>query len=269
MKSQEVLILTRKPEIHSSRRLVQVLQRRNVSFRIEDPETPFLDEPSVVYPRLGSWRFSETMAHLLPLSEKFRFINTPSAYQKSRNKWHALQMLSKRQIPTPLTQMISREEFLFLSLPFPFVLKDLYGIQGMGVYLIHTQEQLNEALARHPETQLFLVQKYIEEAHGEDLRIFITRSGNSWSMKRKNSQGDFRSNLHVGGQAFSVEASNEELDMAFLTLEIFQLDYAGVDILRSTDGPLMIEVNPCPGFEGLESLHGPVIAEALLDLLKN
>src|SRR5690606_29478894 len=113
---------------------------------------------------------------------------------------------------------------------------------------------------------IFLAQEYIKEAHGQDLRIFVTRKGDSFSMLRKSSTGDFRSNIHLGGTPSPTQTSTEEIELAFKALEIFELDYAGIDILRSHQGPLILEVNPCPGFEALETINGPVVAEAIVEL---
>jgi ribosomal protein S6--L-glutamate ligase len=264
----EILILSRKPEIYSSRRLVEVLTLRNRSFRFEDPETADIGTPFVILPRLGTWRFFETISRLKNIASPVRFINGLDPYVRSRNKWSCLQQLAKENIPAPSSQLVHRDEFSYLELPYPFVLKDIFSSQGLGVYLVQSPEDLQKVLAERPQTEDFLVQEYIAEAHGKDLRIFLTSQGKHWSIQRENSSGDFRSNLNVGGKASLAEASNMELEMAFAALKSFGLDYAGVDILRSHEGPLMIEVNPCPGFQGLESVHGKVAAESIIDLIK-
>lgn len=263
----EVLLLSRKPDIYSTQRLVQALTKSKLAYRVEDPETNAIGTPQVIIPRLGTWRFFEALERLKPLSPKFKFLNAPQPYLQSRNKWTCLQTLAGNSIQTPLSQLVHRDEFEFLEISFPFVLKELFSSQGQGVFLIRSLKDLTTALKQNLTTEDYLVQNYIQECHGEDLRLFVTTTGDHWSMKRKNTHGDFRSNLSTGGQAFADIPSSEELEIAFKTLNIFHLDYAGIDILRSNDGPLVIEVNPCPGFQGLESLHGPVIAESLVRLL--
>lgn len=264
MKRKDILLLSRKPEIHSTKRLVEELSSRRLSFRLEDPETDSYGDPLVVIPRLGTWRFFETIQKLN--RQNFRFLNSPDAYMKARNKWTCMQELARADIPTPLSQMFHRDEFSLIDLEFPFVLKDIFSSQGLGVFLIQSGKDLAEALAAKPLLEDFLVQQYVRESHGEDIRIFVTASGAHWGMKRKNMSGDFRSNLSTGGKAFREEITSEEIELSLQSLKIFGLDYAGVDILRSSNGPLIIEVNPCPGFQGIETIHGPVIAPAIVDL---
>ncbi len=267
VKPEKILIISRRPEIYSNQRLVQELDHKNVPCEIINPEMAELGEASVGLVRLASWRFQAALENLQRFAEKIPMVNSLESFQKSRNKWLCLQALCKNNIPTPLTQMISRQEFEFIDLTFPFVLKELFSTQGLGVYLIKSKNELEQALKMNPDTDLFLVQNYIHECHGQDLRLFVTRKGDAWAMRRTNSTGDLRSNIHCGGVAKKETAQPEELEMAFKALKIFELDYAGVDILRSNEGPLMIEVNPAPGFEGLETVHGPHIAGPLIDLI--
>ena len=269
MKKEKVLIISRQPQIYSNQRLAQELAQKSVSFRIIDPEsaelteTPALGQIGLL--RLASWRFQQALQNLEKL--EMPLMNSLDSFLKSRNKWLSLQALAKNNIPTPLTQVLSREEFELIQPSHPFVLKELFSTQGLGVFLIQNKSDLAKALESLPGSDLFIVQQYIKECRGEDLRIFVTSLGDSWSIKRTNHSGDFRSNIHCGGIASAEAASTQELELAFAALEIFDLDYAGIDFLRSPDGPLMIEVNPSPGFEGLESIHGPQVAGPLVDLL--
>jgi ribosomal protein S6--L-glutamate ligase len=262
----EVLLLSRKPDIYSTRRLVEELRARQLPFRIEDPETSSIGSPAVIIPRLGTWRFFETIEKLTPLASQYRFLNSPDSYLRSRNKWIAMELLAKNGVPTPTSQLVHREDFSFLEFDYPFVLKDIFSSQGLGVFLINSAQEWKSALSQKSSAEDFLVQNYVRECHGEDLRIVVTSKGDYWGMKRKNLSGDFRSNLNTGGKAFAEKPSSEEVELSFKALKIFGLDYAGVDILRSDEGPLFIEVNPCPGFQGIESIHGKVIAGGVVDL---
>lgn len=269
--TNQILIIARRPEVYANQRLVQELLRRQVSHQIMDPESSVLQQTAHSFKvgllRIASWRFQEAMECLVPISKVVPLVNTLPSLHSSRNKWLSLQMLSKNKIPTPLTQMISREEFEYIELEYPFVLKNLFSSQGLGVHLIQSKMALQKILAENKTSDLFIAQEYIKQCHGQDLRIFVTRKGDSWSMHRANEKGDFRSNLKMGGVAKQASPTKAELQMAFSTLEIFDLSYAGVDILQTAQGPLMIDVNPCPGFEGLEQIHGPQIAGALVDLV--
>ena len=277
-KPEKILIISRVPELYSNQRLVQELKHKNLLSQIIPPESEMLKEatkesqktPIAALIRLASWRFQEALETLKIWRDKvpkIKLMNSVEAVEFSRNKWHSLQALEKNLISTPLTQLISRQELSLIDLPFPFVLKELFSSQGLGVHLIQNLKDLQSALEIWQGSDLFIAHSYIKECHGEDLRIFVTTKGDHWSMIRKNSSGDFRSNIRQGGKGFKDTPSREELEMAFRTLKLFDLDYAGVDILRSVKGPLMMDVNPSPGFESLEGLYGPQVAGPLIDLL--
>ncbi len=275
MKPEKILIISRVPDLYSNQRLVQELKHKNLLFQIIPPESDDLKKayqnsakiPLAALIRLASWRFLEALEILKPWIDKIPMINSLQAFEISRNKWHSLQALEKNGISTPMTQLISREEFSVIDLHFPFVLKEIFSSQGLGVHLILNQEELHSALQVCQGSDLFIAQTYVKECHGEDLRIFVTNKGDHWSMKRKNSSGDFRSNICQGGSPFKESATQQELEIAFGTLKLFNLDYAGVDILKSRNGPLVIDVNPSPGFESLEGLYGPQVAGPVIDLL--
>ena len=271
VETKQILIIARRPEIYANQRLVQELHRQHVPYQIIDPESqilqPAAQRSAIGLLRIASWRFQEAMECLLAVSEVMPLVNSLHSLQSSRNKWLSLQMIAKNKIATPLTQMVSREEFEYIEFEFPFVLKELFSTQGLGVYLIKSKLDLQKILTENKASNLFIVQENIQECHGQDLRILVTRKGDYWSMKRSNEQGDFRSNLKMGGIVKKALPSLDELQMAFSTLDIFGLDYAGVDILQTSQGPLMIDVNPVPGFEGLEQIHGPQVAGALVDLV--
>lgn len=266
--SFEFLILSRLKGIYATQRLVQELTRQNRPFRVEDPEVLYLGHPDVILPRLGTWRFHETLRHLQGASENFKFVNTLSSYRQTRNKWLCLQTLSQKGLPTPLSELIHRHELSLLETPYPFIVKEICSSQGVGVGLIQGPQDLERFLIESPNEE-FVVQEYIEECHGRDLRIFLTTQGDHWTIARTNTCGDFRSNLHQGGTPSAERATYEELQWAQSILKIFGLDYAGVDILRSHQGSLILEVNPCPGFEGIEKIYGPVVAPQLISLAEN
>ncbi len=272
---EKILIVSRVPDLYSNQRLVQELKHKNLLYQIIPPDHEKIKSACHGIPeksvaaliRLASWRFQEGLEELKKATGQIAMMNSIESFEASRNKWHALQILEKNQIPTPLSQIISRDELYIVDLTYPFVLKEIFSSQGLGVYLIQNFQELEKALHLLKESDLFIAQSYLKECHGEDLRIFMTLNGDHWCMKRKNSSGDFRSNVHQGGQGSRDIATTDELEMAFLALKIFNLDYAGIDLLRSSSGPLMIDVNPSPGFEKLEAIYGPQVAGPLVSLL--
>ena len=193
-KPEKILIISRLPELYSNQRLVQELKHKNLLYQIIPPENAMLDEAFeiskesgvVLLLRLASWRYQEALEVLKIWHDKIPMMNSLQAFETSRNKWQSLQVLEKNGVSTPLTQLISREEFDLIDLPFPFVLKEIFSSQGLGVHLIQDANSLRQALQLCQGSDLFIVQTYIKECHGEDLRIFVTTNGDHWSMKRKN-----------------------------------------------------------------------------------
>lgn len=141
--------------------------------------------------------------------------------------------------------------------------KKLNSSQGRGIYLAHSDKELSEIRELHLQEDL-LLQEWIAEAAGEDYRAFVVGDQVVASMKRTAAPGEFRSNLHLGGRAEACELTATEKEMALQLCRHLQLDMAGIDFLRSHRGSLILEANPCPGLEGIETCTGLNLARELI-----
>jgi ribosomal protein S6--L-glutamate ligase len=150
-------------------------------------------------------------------------------------------------------------------LGYPFIIKVIEGTQGVGVHLVKSKKEAHEMFEAFfaSRTQI-LLQEFIEEFKGKDLRVFVVGDKVVASMMRVAGEGEFRSNLHRGGMGYNVELTAQEKEMAVKAVKILGLNVAGVDILRSKRGPLIIEVNSSPGLEGIEGVTKVKIAEEII-----
>ena len=151
----------------------------------------------------------------------------------------------------------------------PLIVKLVEGSQGVGVVLAETDKAAESVIAAFRQLEAnILVQEFIEEAQGADLRAFVIDGKVVASMMRKAAPGDFRSNLHRGGTAEKVKLSPEERSIAVRAAKVLGLRVAGVDILRSNHGPLVMEVNASPGLEGIEKATGKDVAGKIVEFVE-
>ena len=265
-----ILLLSRRFEIYSTHRLVQEGAALGLTVSLWDPGKPFteyvaagLPLPDLIVPRLGSYEFSAA----LKVVEDFEnagvvCVNSSRAYKKSRNKWTLYQELIRQSLPTPKTSLYSED----LELEYPVVLKVLESSQGDGVVLAQSHEDVLKFKAAFPGEK-FLVQEWICEAQGSDYRALVVGDKVVAAMKRTAAPGDFRSNLHKGGQAEECILSLEEEQLAVSLARHLDLHIAGVDFLRSKRGSLLLEANPCPGLEGIEACTKLNLARIILETI--
>ena len=151
----------------------------------------------------------------------------------------------------------------------PLVIKFLEGTQGIGVILVETAKAARSMIEAFLGLKVnILVQEYIQESDGADIRCFVVGGEVVAAMKRQAKAGEFRSNLHRGGAAAEVEITEEERTMAVRAAHLMGLNVAGVDIVRSNRGPLIIEVNASPGLEGIEKATGKDVAGAIIEFIE-
>ncbi|MBK9322290.1 MAG: RimK family alpha-L-glutamate ligase [Bdellovibrionaceae bacterium] len=253
------LILSRLNESYSTRRLVQEIQARNHHPLVESPEGFTLHTMvDLVIPRLGSFRYHESMKELRAFSEKFPqipILNSPKAFHQARHKKMALEIL--KGLPQPKIYRTAPD--------FPVVIKDCLASQGQGVFLCHTQAELELCLSKLPDRNL-LFQEFIQECSGHDVRAFVVGAKVVGAIERFSAdpKQEFRSNLSLGGHARNTQLTDQEKQFVLSAVQRLELDYAGVDFLRSKRGALLLEVNPSPGFEGLEKCTGLNIAGEII-----
>ncbi len=286
----KIAILSRRPSIHSTARLVEAAKARGHQVRVVDPLRCYMNITSLrpgihykgeelggfdaVIPRIGaSITFYGTavlrqfeMMGVFPLNESV-------AITRARDKLRSLQLLSRKGIGLPVTGFAHSPDDIADVINMvggaPLVIKLLEGTQGIGVVLAETRKAAESVIEAFMGLRAnIMVQEFIAEAGGSDIRCFVIGDKVVASMRRQARDGDFRSNLHRGGHAESVKITPEERSAAVRAARIVGLNVAGVDILRSNHGPLIMEVNSSPGLEGIEEASGKDIAGMVIGFIE-
>jgi len=229
-----------------------------------------LDDIDVVIPRIGMVSSDFGVA----VVKQFQFmgvtvVNNSLSIMRAKDKLRSMQLLSRHKINVPRTVMTRnpsglREAIQRVGGP-PVILKFIQGAQGIGVILAETYKAAESTLdAFWSMNQNLLIQEYIEESEGKDIRLVVTRNKVLAVMRRLAKKGDFRSNIHRGGWGELANPSQKLIDVAFEAVRIIGLDLGGVDVLESNIGPLVLEVNASPGIEGLEKITGCDVANEII-----
>lgn len=197
-------------------------------------------------------------------------LNESAAVTRARDKLRSLQLLARDGIDMPVTGFASSpddtQDLIAMVGGAPLVVKLVEGTQGIGVVLAETRQAAESVIdAFRGLNAHILVQEFIQEARGRDVRCLVIGDRVVAAIERQAKEGDFRSNLHRGGKACTVDISEQEREMAVKAAAVLGLDVAGVDILRSARGPLVMEVNASPGLEGIETTSGLDIAGMMID----
>ena len=228
------------------------------------------NEFHAVIPRIGTkvTRHGAAIVKQFEMNKVFSSARSASIIN-ARNKVRTLQIMSSKGIPVPETLFSINpdniEEQIELLGGAPVVIKLQEGTQGIGVILAETKKSAKSIIDTFIKMDTsILIQKYIEESNGEDIRIVVVGDKVVASMKRRSAVDDFRSNLHRGGNTEEVELSNKEKDMALNATKYIGLGVAGVDLIRSKKGPLLIEVNASPGLQGIEATTGVNVAREIV-----
>ena len=200
--------------------------------------------------------------------------NSSAGISRSRDKLRALQLIGNTGVEMPVTGYVhfSRDvEAVLKSVGKPpFVIKLLEGTQGRGVVLTETMDAAISVIETMKKIDAnILVQEFISESKGEDIRAIVVGDKVVASMKRIAKPGEFRSNVHLGGRVENYEISPEEEDSAVKAAKILKLDVAGVDLIQSNRGPLVLEVNSSPGLEGIETATSVDVADEIISFLED
>lgn len=285
-----IVILSRNPRLYSTKRLVEEGLIRGHEVEVIDPlkcdiiiesEKPtiyykdrYLDYVDAVIPRIGAsiTFFGCAVVRQFEMMGVFSTV-TSDAIIRSRDKLRSFQRLSKANIGMPKTVFTNYsrdvEEVISHVGGTPVIIKLLEGTQGLGVVLAETKNAAESVLEAFNGLQArALVQEYIQEAKGADLRAFIVDGQVIGAMKRQSKEGEFRSNLHRGGSANLIKLSTEELKLAIKAAHALKLPVCGVDMLQSQRGPLIMEVNSTPGLEGIEEATDKNIARAIITFIE-
>ena len=285
----KLAILSRNAKLYSTRRLVDAARQRGHSVRVLDPLRCYLRIRSdgfamhykgrpigdyhAVVPRIGAsiTRYGSAVLRQFELMG-CHTPNPSDAIARARDKLRAHQLLAAEGIGLPATVFGDNPDdtvdLLSMLGPPPHVIKLNQGSQGSGVMLTEKPAaSLGVIEALRGLYADFLVQEFIAEAKGADLRCFVVGGRVVASMRRQAAEGEFRANLHRGGHAEAVLASAAEQAMAVRAAAVLGLGVAGVDLLRSNRGPLVLEVNASPGLEGIEAATGADVAGEIIELL--
>lgn len=286
-----ILILSRSPILYSTHSLVMSARRRGHSVRVVDHmqcdltilngklgvryQGEFIGRPDAVIPRIGSsvTSYGAAVVRHFELMKVYCVVTT-DALLRARDKRTAAQFLAANNLPVPdsvFTAMPDNVESVLKLLGdhYPVVIKTLNGTQGQGVILgesFTSSQSIAEAFIRLREE--ILLQKFIGEAKGKDIRVFVVGGKVVATMERNAQDGEFRSNLHRGASSTKVKITDEEEEIALRATSLMGLEVAGVDILRSDKGPLILEINASPGLEGIEGTTGVDIAGHIIKFVE-
>jgi len=261
MRNLKMLLLSRKFDIYSSRRLVEEARLRSHEMHLWDPAWPVERckvIPDVVIPRLASFEFYNALESLNALEQKAVVtLNRSSDYLHARNKWLSYEKFQSNDIPAPESQLLPGHDIIF-----PCVVKELESSKGEAVFLVQNESEFSKHSERLGSAGL--VQTFYPEAFGTDVRAFVVGNQIVAAMKRTAQRGEFRSNLSLGATAEPCTLSAEESEIVLKAVTCLNLQVSGVDLLRTRKGSLVLEANPCPGLEGIEKYTKQNLAEKII-----
>jgi len=284
-------LLASNPDLYSNQRIIQAAEERGHSISFlnitncymkldsEKPEVHYrggdvLDDFDAVIPRIRPNVTFYGCALIRQFdSVNVYSLNSASAISKSRDKLFSTQLFSKHGINIPITGFanspIDTNDLIKMVNGAPLIIKLLESTQGKGVVLAETNKAAESVINAFKSLHTnILVQEFIKEAGGKDIRCFVIDGKVIASIQRSAQPGEFRSNIHQGGTASIVKITTEERKLAIKAAKILKLDVAGVDIIRSNKGPLLLEVNSSPGLEGIEKATGKDIASLMIQVIE-
>jgi len=281
-----IKILSRSASLYSTNALVQAAVKRKHNVQVIDPLScdiiiekkkpeiyyrgKKLDHVDAVIPRIGSsiTFYGTAVVRQFEMMNAFSTVQSQALVQ-SRDKLRSLQILSKAGLGLPKTVFTNYSKDVSEVISHvggaPLIIKLLEGTQGLGVVLAETRTAAESVLEAFNGLQArVIVQEYIKEAKGADIRALVVDGHVVGAMKRQGKEGEFRSNLHRGGTATIITLTDEEENAAIKAARALKLGVAGVDMLQSERGPLILEVNSSPGLEGIETATGKDIAKTII-----
>lgn len=286
----KIAILSRQTKLYSTVRLVEAATARGHEVEVVDTLRCYMNvvshKPTIHYkgkllegfdaviPRIGASITFYGTAVLRQCEMMGIFpVNESVAISRSRDKLRSLQLLARKGIGLPITGFAhspdDTQDLIRMMGGSPLVIKLLEGTQGMGVVIAETQKAAESVIDAFAGLRVnILVQEYIKEAEGSDIRCFVVGGKVVATMKRQAKAGEFRSNIHRGGTGQKVKITPEERSTAVRAAQIMGLNVAGVDILRSNHGPCVLEVNSSPGLKGIETTTGIDVASKIIEFIE-
>lgn len=285
-----IVIMSRNRNLYSTRRLIEAGKEKGHTMTVVDPLRCYmnivphapeihykgikLENIDAVIPRIGA----SITFYATAVLRQFEMIgvypvNESVAISRSRDKLRSMQLLCRKGIGLPVTGFAhspdDTDDLLELVGGTQYVIKLTEGTQGKGVVLTETRGAAESVIdAFRGLDAHFLVQEFVKEAKGADIRCFVIGDKVVAAMKRQGKEGEFRSNLHRGGSATVIKITPEERSTAVRAAKIMGLNVAGVDLLRSNHGPVVMEVNSSPGLEGIEGATGKDIAGQIISFIE-
>ncbi len=281
-----IAILSRNPMLYTTRRFSEAARRMGHDSIVLDPlhcvlrldERPLvihrgktLDHVSVVLPRIGN----SITEYGLAVVNQFELagvatVNSAAGIGNSRDKLRCLQLLRRHDVPVPATVMLRSPEDIEPAVEIvggtPVVLKLLHGTQGIGVMLVENLNSLRSIVqAMWGLGQNLLLQRYVHESGGRDIRALVVGDQVVGAMQRQAGAHEFRANLHRGGEGVPIEIPPDWAEVAVRASRVVGLRVSGVDLIESATGPQVLEINSSPGFEGLEKATRRDVARMILD----
>ena len=283
-------ILSRKAELYSTRRLVEAAGKRGHEVHVINPLRCYMNitshHPAIHYrgeklegfdaiiPRIGAsiTFYGTAVVRQFEMMGVF-CLNESVAISRSRDKLRSLQLLARRGIGLPVTGFAHAtkytDDLIDLVGGSPLVVKMIEGTQGVGVVLAETKKAAQSVIQAFRSLKAnILVQEFIKESSGRDIRCWVIGNKVVAAMLRQGPEGEFRSNLHRGGKAEMVRITPEERSTAVRAAKIMGLRVAGVDMLRANHGPVIMEVNSSPGLEGIEKATGKDVAGQVITYIE-
>ncbi len=286
----KIAILSRRSSLYSTRRLKEAAEdaghqaivvdylRCSMNITTHRPSILYQGKPlamDAVIPRIGASKtfYGTAVVRQLEMMGVFP-LNESQAIARSRDKLRCLQLLSRRGIGLPVTGYVHStkdvSEVIEMVGGAPLVVKLLEGTQGIGVVLCETHKAAESVIEAFRGLDAnILVQEFIKEAGGADLRAFIVGDKVVAAMRRQGAPGEFRSNLHRGGSAEKIKLTPEERSTAVRSAKAMGLRVCGVDMLRSNHGPVVMEVNSSPGLEGIEEATDIDVAGRIIKYIED
>ena len=287
----KIAILSRNPRLYSTSRLVEAAKTRGHEVVVLDHlKCTMVNEPGkprifykgqeitgidAIIPRIGASAtfYGTAVVRQFEMMKVFS-VNSSVAITRSRDKLRSLQIFSRHDIGIPKTVFANHPKDIDNLIRqvggTPCIIKLLEGTQGIGVVLAESDKTAKSIIeAFYGLDASFLIQEFIKEAGGADIRAFVVNGRVVGAMKRQGIEGEFRSNLHRGGSAQVLKITRDERRAALLAAKAMGLNVAGVDMLQSSRGPLILEVNSSPGLEGIEGATQVDIAGRIIEFIES
>ncbi len=286
----KILVLSRNQNLYSTRRLVEAAKERGHEVSVIDflkcymviekgnPEIYYegkkIEKVDAVIPRIGASRtfYGTAVVRQFEMMHVFS-VNESQGIVRSRDKLRSMQILSRAHLGMPVTAFAADPTDINHLIEevggTPLVIKLLQGTQGIGVVLAETKKAAKSVMeAFYGVKANMLIQEFIKEAKGADIRALVVGGKVVGAMKRQGAEGEFRSNIHRGGTANMIKLTRQERSTAVKAAKLLGLNVAGVDMLQSSTGPKIMEVNSSPGLEGIETATGIDIAGKIIEFIE-